>query len=103
MDVAQENEIYLALIPSESQDAFAAAPSDEHGAARHVAQGIIQRIPDVISRWRDFITTDLLLAIARKAYDFALNRLPIPIPDSIREAVWQIVAEYIHDALAAGS
>lgn len=89
-------------------DVFASAGADENnlnevafGLGNNIIQNIISRIPDATHRFRNFITIDMLLAGARLAFDFAIGKIPFPVPKFITDQLWNTLETAIRSIWAA--
>ncbi len=75
---------------SAASDGFAAAPdyAAAFAAGRPIIDLIINRIPDTIQQFPNFISLELLLWGAEVAFNFGIGKLPFPIPEIIKTQLW---------------
>ena len=94
-----------------SSGAFAnAEPSEDEVFAlgNNIVQRFIARIPDMISKFAPgilsgVITVETVLWGAEIAFNFAIGKLPFPVPDVIKTKLWDMLESAIRAAWEANS
>ncbi len=105
MDQRQKIADFLAVPDSLNESTASAGPLDEasaFAAGRPIVDFILSRIPDAIATFKAWVSVELLLNGAEVAFDFALGKLPFPVPQVVRDRLWEMLESAIRD-LWAGS
>jgi hypothetical protein len=78
--------------PDAEVAAMAAASPDNEAVfvpyENAISAGILDNIPLVISTYKDFITVEILLWGAQTAFDFAIGKIPFPVPQAVKTKLW---------------
>ncbi len=98
MDQSDINAAFMADFSSEESFA-SAAPGVEFDAMAY-GLPIVDKLRDRASALKDYVTLELVLAGARFAFDFATGRIPFPVPQSAKDALWALAENAIRSLYA---